>query len=990
MKKLMLIMFLVFFISSVSAAEFDNSKDYNEETRTATITNLFGFGDVIAKITLGSPLDFKVTAGEEVLVAWYELENIEDYAGLEVFDVVETLDLKRGNSEIQKNIVFKQKNGEEWTIIDKNNLLKSGNYTIGLFTEVEKGESVEWIPTMYGIEIPEWASWTESLQAGIQSYWKLDETTGTTANDSLGLRNITVNDAWTTGLINNADLFDAQAPSDTGYNTLGTDAFSINFWIKNDGSNPTGYIGGTNDSGSSSNASFFIQAAAQITIPIFGGTSATATATSSVSNTEFQMITFIMESGNQKIYVNGTEEDSETVAFANFANLNFTFFDFKVGGGQTLSNSIIDEVGIWNRILTQQDISDLYNEGAGITITDLEPLAIVSLNSPPDSHVFNNFVVNSFNYYASNFSSSVSNLTNVTLNIWDGSGTLVETNFTTLTGAINFTNLSIGGLDSGTYLWNYEACSTNTTSSNCSVGDSNRTVEIQNFRENNYNFENFTIETKTESFNQNVTLQSGASVSSTKLFYNGTGYTATSTASGDDFILSKTDLDIPLIGSEQNRTFFWSVTLSNGVNVNLTIYNQTTQTLNFTHCGPAPLAVPFINLTFKNETVSLEDVNASITSSTWSYYLGSGTINKTLTFSNATENTEYTFCGSPASETINIISSVNYVNSESQQRTYSLTSVLSNVTLSQVLYLLPTSAGLFSPFRAEDTVGTSLQDVLGTITRVIDGSSVTITSGFTDSSGFITYFLNPDFTYSGLFTKSGFPDNSFSFVPSADLRTVTMGSSTTAPNGTVISLETNYTILPTNTSLQNNTIHTFSFEVSSGQTITLISLNITNTSGDQVLFQSNAGVGIISGTYNPENDTRIFGEFIIQTGTETTKYSRLWLVGPTYAGDYSIFRQLTFFTQYGFSDFWRILIILFSIMGIIIFMSSQDLVDTSESKVIVGVLMIWFFSIVGWLDNPAIVSTTGLSVYAKQYGLAILSSFAGFFFIARRLFIRRI
>ena len=58
--------------------------------------------------------------------------------------------------------------------------------------------------------------------------------------------------------------------------------------------------------------------------------------------------------------------------------------------------------------------------------------------------------------------------------------------------------------------------------------------------------------------------------------------------------------------------------------------------------------------------------------------------------------------------------------------------------------------------------------------------------------------------------------------------------------------------------------------------------------------------------------------------------------------------------------------------------------------VVVGVLIIWFFSIVGWLDNNAISGTTVLSQYAKQYGLAILLSFLGFFFIARRLFIRRI
>ena len=75
-------------------------------------------------------------------------------------------------------------------------------------------------------------------------------------------------------------------------------------------------------------------------------------------------------------------------------------------------------------------------------------------------------------------------------------------------------------------------------------------------------------------------------------------------------------------------------------------------------------------------------------------------------------------------------------------------------------------------------------------------------------------------------------------------------------------------------------------------------------------------------------------------------------------------------------------------------MSQKEIVETSESKIAVTLLLVWAFSIVGWLDTGLATSTTNsginrLAEFSNQYGIAILSTGATMFFIMRRVFIRR-
>ncbi|KKL04487.1 hypothetical protein LCGC14_2615560, partial [marine sediment metagenome] len=338
-----------------------------------------------------------------------------------------------------------------------------------------------------------------------------------------------------------------------------------------------------------------------------------------------------------------------------------------------------------------------------------------------------------------------------------------------------------------------------------------------------------------------------------------------------------------------------------------------------------------------------------------------------------------------------------YNNDISQQRSFLLTTTLSNTTLTQVLFLLPTALGLFSPFKTTNVNGDTITNVKAVITRIIGVSTVTISSGFTDGSGFITFFLDPDETYTATFTKIPFEENTFSFTPTSDLRNVIMSGEVAAiSNGTEISRGLTYQIIPENTTLANNTNVTFRFTVNSTSTITLMSMNITNSTNHQFLFVSQASNGTITGFVDTGNQTKLIGIFTITAANETITFKRIWLVGNFFLGDYSLFRQLTLTKDNSLiSDFIRFIIIIFTITATTIFLTRKEITDTSESKVIVATLLIWAFSLVGWLDTGLISSSsssgiTTLSQFSNQFGVAIVSSAFATFFIFRRVFIRKL
>jgi len=688
--------------------------------------------------------------------------------------------------------------------------------------------------------------------------------------------------------------------------------------------------------------------------------------------------------------VNNSESVDFTIAFAPIVTItspdtgnNFTTTDIEINNTITFQISqackYSDDGGLTNNSLVcGQNISYVASQGqTNFTIfanssngnegSDTIWLFVDSI--PPDVNLSS--PLGNISYHVSG--------NNLTLN-WSISGNLGSCWWTNNSG-IN--NNSVPCLDLNlSFIANVFNSKEVTLYTNDTLGNENSSSTGWDYLvfENSQTFNTTGFELEGQTITINLSSVGGATVSA-NLFYKDEFLTGTKVGNNNEMEFSRT-LGVP--SGVGNNTFYWNITHGSDF-ITTTMNNQTISPTIFGICN-STLTQRYLNVTFKNETLLEEDINATISSS-FTYWLADQAANKTGTYSNATEQERYSFCFTPTDRSMNLRFEAQYNNQISQQRTFINTFSLSNSTLtSQVLYLLPTALGIFSTFQTIDSISNPISAVDSTMTRILNGVTRTVGTGATDSSGTILFFLDPDISHTGQFIKSGFTTNTFNFFPTTDTKLVIMGITGGDVPGSNISINSSYIITPTNQSLNNNTDFTFGFDVM-GEGITLISMNISNSNGGQLLFQSNAGVGFISGVVNTGNLSRIVGTYIITSPDETLSLQRSWIVGVEFIGDYSLFRQMSLYLDYGFKEFFQYLIIFGTLMAIIIFMSSGNILDNSESKVMVILGVLWAFSIVGWLNNPVIVGSTGIAQFGKQYGIAIISTAAGSVFVFRRVFV---
>lgn len=1052
MKKLMLFMFvMVLMFSFASAAEFDNSLRYEKEDMKVTIENIWGlpfFGSDLGTIELKSHKSvshvLEVGFGKEEVVMYYDFTNWDYYEnGL---GNVSFIDIRTGET-IKKDYYFVEWTSElvdrdvyeksikgytlNGTAIYQDKIIKTiqeevfswqrleskdipnRNTRIGLKTYVGEKDIIDAVWTVAGKEIEKHATWTANLNVDILNFWKLNESSGT-LSDALNKMILTEQNS---PLFNQPGIIATSVGGNTAdtnaifqNNTAGpndrmnfttTGDFSSSFWVNSsdDGTGQDVIIAtkaSTNGAFHDDSWSFslFNDGTPRAQFNFWEGVAGAR---------YFVIVNGVLDGDWHNVVVTRQDSGTNYTVYVDGALVNTTVItvlrstqagNFTIVGDQRNNrpfNGLLDEFGIWNRTLTQAEVTALYNGGAGITHQVIPLLSgSIDLIAPAN----NTGIFTSTAEFRANSTVIQGNLTNTTLTVWYSNGTFFRKNSTSITGTLfNDTNLTIGGLvGDNTYLWNFDTCIDNSTGSIiCNMSLANRSITRNIFVENLFTFNSSSFETATETFYVNITSNGTAPTAATFTYNNTAAITATITNTGGNFFNLSATRFIPL--GPGNKTFFFNFSIG-GV-AGTSVQQQNISFIDFAHCNVTN-PVPYINFSFKNETLAQEDLTATI-DATFTYSLSdTDDISKTLTFSNATQNLNYTFCSNPGNRPLNIILNMTYNNADSQQRAFTLIRQLTSVVTQQVLYLLPTQSGLFSQFKTVTNNGDTVINVRAVITRVLGGSTITVVSGVTDGSGFINFFLNPDVVYTGSFTKTGFTDTIFTFIPTTDIRSVLMGGGTSViGNGTVISRGTNYTVAPVESVLNNDTVTRFWFNVTSNQTITLMSMNITNSTGDQLLFVSQASAGQVTGLVNTSTNNRFVGYFVITTAEETITFSKVWIVAANFEGDYSISRQLGFVPTYGWSDFIRIVIVLAVIMGTLIFMMNKDILEGTESTIMVAMLMVWVFSLVGWLDTGLVNTSTDANInvlaqFSSQFGIAILSSVAAAFFILRRVFIRRI
>lgn len=236
-----------------------------------------------------------------------------------------------------------------------------------------------------------------ALIDGLVSYWKMDEASGT-RNDAHSTNNLTANGTGgvgsAAGIISNAadfelsdsDYLNITDASQSGLDITGDISFS--FWAKFEqlpstaGSNPFQIIlKGDRASGRAYNVQFhnngadclevYYQKAGPTYVKGDRSTSA-AVVSGDVGVWVHYAVTFNSTTGATVMYKNGSSVAvTNVVAFSSGALMNTTT-DFLIGASQnsgtkdTFFDGLLDEVGIWSKVLTGAEVTELYNAGAGL------------------------------------------------------------------------------------------------------------------------------------------------------------------------------------------------------------------------------------------------------------------------------------------------------------------------------------------------------------------------------------------------------------------------------------------------------------------------------------------------------------------------------------------------------------------------------------------------------------------------------------------------
>lgn len=350
-------------------------------------------------------------------------------------------------------------------------------------------------------------------------------------------------------------------------------------------------------------------------------------------------------------------------------------------------------------------------------------------------------------------------------------------------------------------------------------------------------------------------------------------------------------------------------------------------------------------------------------------------------------SSNFAYCFLQPNITVRANYQIYYEDANYPQRRYdginaTLTGGVPNAT---TLYLMHEDKGIYARFKTVDEYDIILSGVSVVMQKYINGTLVTAETHVTDSSGFATFWVDPNQYYYFTFTKSGYTTKSLTIRPTTtEDYTITMDSTTsTTPSSSMRGIQ--YYFEPDTTPLANNTEYTFYYNMTSDYyTITYCAFTLYNQSGG-ILQTSTDGTPsqcYISFAQNTLNYTRIHAEAVFtENGTNIT-LSRYYDVIDTSSGALSIqnfIDDLTAFSRSGFNDFTRMLIALVITMGIVFGVSSWFDLSVSREGDVEAVLIIitaltFLFSWMGWYTISTIPFPDGP-------GLASLSKYMIFYVV---------
>lgn len=203
-----------------------------------------------------------------------------------------------------------------------------------------------------------------ALTDNIHTYWKFDESSGN-ASDSVGSNTATnVNTTpFATAKINNGINLNGSWQYFT-FNTCpqtGNGSFSISAWAKAD------TLGSANSivnfgTALTNQAIVFDFRSSKLYADFYAATTVTGATTLSTGTWYFCVLTF--DGTNIRLYLNGSLDATSANTSGNIVDGSGAIGRAFWAAGNYF-DGLIDEVGLWSRVLTPTEITELYNSGSG-------------------------------------------------------------------------------------------------------------------------------------------------------------------------------------------------------------------------------------------------------------------------------------------------------------------------------------------------------------------------------------------------------------------------------------------------------------------------------------------------------------------------------------------------------------------------------------------------------------------------------------------------
>lgn len=607
------------------------------------------------------------------------------------------------------------------------------------------------------------------LTTGLVAYWSFDETSGIIIVDqALGINNGTINSISQLGQsgvvntalkINGTNLNMMTVLNHQSFNFTDTN-FSIGFWINASSKDTTNTDPMRKSEGTIGLLSYQYNETTrkghELQMDTTDGTNNIINLTGNMDPGNFQYLTFTYN-GTFNLFLDGVLRHSQL--YVGKVGSNSANFTFQCISNPCTTGVVLDEMGLWNRSLSIDEVSELYNSGAG-----LNPLKGITItrNSPDDAITFSTITELLFN---TTLTPTKVDLTNITLSIRYTNNTIFNQTFRPITGTTEQQSLiTVSDIPIGNFVWGIEACGDILTGGSLCVLTNNRTFNRSVFSTKQEGFPKNVFETDSIEFLLNITtIPSTLSVSS-NLVYNGTSFVGDTSCNASGFCQLSRTIDIPLVTAQsQNKTFFWNITVFDGTSALSSISTTRSHNVTQVHFQTCDLTftVPVLNFTAFNEEDNSR-INPFYIAGEFDFWLGSGEIKREIAFANASTD-ELAMCISPAHRTFFIDDTVEYnevINSTdwNTRNYYFQQESVTNVTQHIPLFLLDADDSTSFILKVQDTNLLPVPNVLITIQRfnVGTGNLTTVQIARTDDNGqTVGFFKTETVDYKFIITKDG-------------------------------------------------------------------------------------------------------------------------------------------------------------------------------------------------------------------------------------------